>query len=106
MKMNVRFEYLYRDGGNYKNWGEVVFRNPRGHSIDAVSTMAGEAMIDRTFFEAEKAGIPDLRFEDHDAELDHDWHEAHSFTVSNEAPNDQRKRSIDEFIGELCAIPN
>ena len=26
--MNLRMDYLYRDAGNYKNWGEVVFANP------------------------------------------------------------------------------
>lgn len=25
--MNIRFEYLYRDHGNLKNWGEIVFSN-------------------------------------------------------------------------------
>jgi hypothetical protein len=27
---NIRFVYLYRDGGNYKSWAEVVFSNAAG----------------------------------------------------------------------------
>jgi hypothetical protein len=27
MGKNIKFIYLYRDAGNYKNWGEVVFYN-------------------------------------------------------------------------------
>jgi len=36
--MNVRFEYLYRDAGNFKNWGEIVFFNPL--NINAVLAAA------------------------------------------------------------------
>jgi hypothetical protein len=25
---NIKFNYLYRDGGNYKNYSSVIFRNP------------------------------------------------------------------------------
>lgn len=32
--MNIQLSYLYRDGGNYKFWGSVVFDNPNKVSAD------------------------------------------------------------------------
>jgi len=73
--MNVRFEYLYRDAGNFKNWGEIIFSNPHNLNADFVSTIAEKVLIDGTYFVTSKAGAPDL----HDENLDHEWHEFYSF---------------------------
>ena len=99
--MNVRFEYLYRDAGNYKNWGEVVFSNPRSVSADIVTAMAEQVLIDCAFFVATKADVPDLHFADHDEDLDHGWHEVHAFRLTDDSPNDVRSRNIEEFIDSL-----
>lgn len=61
--MNVRFEYLYRDAGNFKNWGEVVFANPRNICADHVAAMAEKALrIDNLYFVASEVNVPDLHF--------------------------------------------
>ncbi len=99
--MNVRFEYLYRDAGNYKNWGEVVFSNPRDVSADIVTAMAEQVLIDRAFFVATKADVPDLHFADHDEDLDHGWHEAYAFRPTDDPTNDVKDRNIDEFVESL-----
>ncbi len=40
--MNIAFEYLYRDAGNYKNWNTVVFSNRDAVDPDVYSrTHAG-----------------------------------------------------------------
>ncbi|MBI2289826.1 MAG: hypothetical protein HYU73_05710 [Betaproteobacteria bacterium] len=102
--MNVRFEYLYRDSGNFKNWGEVVFSNPRGVPANIVGAMAEQVLIDRTFFSAAKADVPDLHFADHNEDLDHGWHETHAFLPTDEPSNDVRNRNIEEFVESLrCA---
>jgi hypothetical protein len=99
--MNVRFEYLYRDAGNFKNWGEIVFSNPRNINADLVASMAEKVLIDQAYFLASKAGVPDLHFEEHDEDLDHDWHEFYAFQATDEAPNDPQGRDVEEFIESL-----
>jgi hypothetical protein len=99
--MNIRFEYLYRDGGNFKNWGEVVFFNPHNVGADVAMSMAKNVLIDQAYFVARKARVPDLHFREHDEELDHGWHEAHAFQPTDDAANDAQSRSIEEFIVSL-----
>ncbi len=99
--MNIRFEYLYRDAGNFKNWGEVVFSNPRDVTAGAVTKMAEEVLIDGSYFAATKAGVPDLHFPEYNEQLDHDWHEMHGFLPTDEAPNDREQRTVEEFVRSL-----
>lgn len=102
--MNVRFEYLYRDAGNFKNWGEIVFLNPRNINPALAAAMAEKVLIDHAYFVAAKAGVPDLHFAEHDEELDHDWHEVHAFHATEDVPNDPQGRDVEEFIESLrCA---
>lgn len=112
--MNVKFEYLYRDAGNFKSWGEVVFANPNGLAIDVIGSMAEKALIDETFFpdilhfDASKAGVPDRRFDKYIPDLDHDWHEVSAFMLTDDPPNDPQRRKVEEFIESLqqasCAL--
>ena len=103
--MNVKFEYIYRDAGNFKNWGEVVFANPNGIAVDDVVSLTEKALIDKTFFSdilffnASKAGVPDLRFDKHIPDLDHDWHTVSALLPTDELPSDPR--NIEEFIESL-----
>lgn len=99
--MNIRFEYLYRDAGNFKNWGEVVFSNPHDIPANTIASMADQVLIDSAYFVASKADIPDLHFAEHDEELDHGWHEVHAFRYTNDPPNDVRDRNIEEFVESL-----
>ena len=99
--MNVRFEYLYRDSGNFKNWGEVVFSNPRCIPAGIIAARAEKVLIDRTFFVAAKADVPDLHFSDPNEDLDHGWHETHAFRPNDEPPSDARNRNIEEFVESL-----
>jgi len=103
--MNVRFEYLYRDAGNFKNWGEVVFSNPRNINADVVAAMADKVLIDHAYFVASKASVPDLHFAQHIEELDHDWHEVCAFQPTDDAPNDPQGRDVEEFIESLQCAP-
>lgn len=99
--MNMRFEYLYRDAGNFKNWGELVFSNPHNIKVDIVTLMAESVLIEKAYFIANKADVPDLHFEQYNEQLDHSWHEVHAFIPTKEAPNDPRGRNIEEFIESL-----
>lgn len=99
--MNVRFEYLYRDAGNFKNWGEVVFSNASNFTVDHVTAMAEHFLIERTYFVASKADVPDLHFSEYNEKLDHDWHEVHAFQVTDDAPTDPQQRDVEKFIESL-----
>jgi len=102
--MNIRFEYLYRDAGNFKNWGSVVFSNPNSISAKKAASLAATVLIDQIYFVANKVGVPDLHFHDHNSELDHGWHEVFAFQSTEELVNDPQKRSVEEFI-EALATP-
>ena len=101
--MNIRLEYLYRDAGNFKNWGAVVFSNPNNIPSKSIAELASSALIDRSYFVAGKVGVPDLHFLDHDVDLDHDWHEFDSFQETEAQPDDSRERTIEKFIESLKA---
>ena len=99
--MNIRFSYLYRDAGNFKNWGEVVFSNPREVEVASVVLNAKRTLIDQAYFFARTASVPSLYFKEYDDELDHSWHEVHTFQETNDPPTDPLDRDIEEFIYSL-----
>ena len=99
--MNIRFEYLYRDAGNNKLWGDVVFANPEHLSIEELTGMAEAGLIDGLNFVAREVKVPELRFPDYDQELDHDWHEFHALELTSDAPADSEMRTIDEFLSSV-----
>ena len=99
--MNVQFEYLYRDAGNFKNWNEIVFANPSNLPVETLNRRARQVLIDQSYFVAEKARVPDLHFPNHDSDLDHDWHEFHTITATDKPPDDQMGRTIEEFLKSI-----
>lgn len=99
--MNVQFEYLYRDAGNFRNRGQVIFSNPNDIATDTVTAMAKKALIDETYFIASKVGVPDLHFAEYIPHLDLDWHEVYAFLPTNNPPTDPHSRNIEEFIVSL-----
>ena len=96
--MSLCFEYLYRDSGNYKNWGEVVFSNVNNYEISELVELIRKSLIDREFFVVENCGIPALYFEPYNRDLDHDWHEFSSLNLCDMEVTDIAKRDITEFI--------
>ena len=73
--MNIEFSYLYRDAGNFKNFGTVVFANKNQTSLEKLNEMIKQRLVDEMFFDAVNTSVPSLFFDDYDEELDHDWHE-------------------------------
>lgn len=99
--MNIRFSYLYRDAGNFKNFGEVVFSNPNNLSLEESSAKIKQALLDEMFFDACTVGIPELFFDDYDEELDHDWHEFERLDIVDLPFTDSQERTIEDFISRL-----
>ena len=102
LTMNVIFEYLYRDAGNFKRWGEVVFFNANNIGQDRLATISVAALpLDSIYFLPDQVGVPNLHSGDWIDNLDHDWHEIHSFELSDDLPNDLQMRDVEQFIQSL-----
>ena len=99
--MNIELTYLYRDAANYKNWGTVVFSNTQDMTLSDIESAARRGVIDGAWFVAQDVGLPDLRPEDWDDEIDHDWHELHSLSETDAECDDPRGRDITEFLRAL-----
>ena|SRR5690606_31000270 len=97
--MNIRFNYLYRDAGNYKQYGGVVFTNPNGRPLNEIDQVIGAALIDGEFFDARQWQLPDLRNHEWDDELDHDWHDFES--VEEVEEGDNTHPSVDAFLERI-----
>ena len=90
--MNIKLEYVYRDAGNYKNHGSVVFANLKNRPLAEVVELIAERTVSyliwkySEMFFASDWGIPDLHFTefDWDDELDHYFHEIENVGETNE----------------------
>lgn len=103
--MNIQFSYMYRDAGNFKNFGDVVFVNSNHLSLEYLNAKIKEALLDEMFFDAFAVGVPELFFDEYDEELDHDWHEFDQLVEVDNTPNDIHDRDIHIFISILRENP-
>ena len=85
MSEGIRLNYLYRDAGNYKEYGEMIFTNKDSKSIEEIELVLRKNLIEGEFFIPEKWNIPRLSFENYLPELDHDYHEFESLELTNES---------------------
>jgi hypothetical protein len=99
--MNIRFDYLYRDAGNYKSWGAVVFANPTGLSPDRIESLMRARFFDGEYFVAKDVNLPSLFSNIFDPDLDHSWHEFSNTEETEELPNDIEGRTIEKFVFDL-----
>jgi hypothetical protein len=100
---NIKFSYLYRDAGNYKKWADVVFSNPDGLTLEAVTKALEDAFLQDGLFIAHQIRIPEVfLFDQGDASSDdHCFHEFDSVEASLEMPNDRYSRSITQLLAEI-----
>lgn len=100
---NIRFSYLYRDAGNYKNWAEVVFGNAEGLTCENITKVLREAFSPDGLFIAHQVRVPEaFLYVRGDANSDdHCFHEFDCVEVSARTPSDQLSRSIIQFIAEV-----
>jgi hypothetical protein len=88
----IRFNYCYRDAGNYKNSGSVLFRNTERLSPAFIEEAIRHQLIDGRFFEHQKWEVPSLFFPIPNDD-DHEWHEFIGIEETNEAATDERSAS-------------
>lgn len=95
--MNIKFNYLYRDAGNYKTHGFIIFSNPNHLDISIIEEKLKKYLIDCEYFKPSHLKIPALKSEfDYDSELDHSWNEFDSLEETTDQVNDNR--TINEFL--------
>lgn len=96
---NLKLNYRYRDAGNYKQFGSVIFSNSSKLSIDEATKLMHEKLISGELFIPEEWNLQALHFHPYDPELDHQYHEFESWEVTYEAPTDVRE--ILEFLESI-----
>lgn len=100
-KFNIKFNYLYRDASNYKQYGSVTFSNLKNLFILEIDDIIRNRLIEKQFFNHIEFGLPSLFFQDKNDD-DHDWHEYENIEMTDENPTD--KRTIAEFLKQLESI--
>lgn len=98
-KYNIRFNYLYRDAGNYKIFGSIIFNNLENIDIKSIEKVIKNKLIDGEFFNPLDWKIPRLHFDTASKALDHDWNEFEKIEITKEDATDSR--TILEFIDYL-----
>lgn len=98
--MNIEFEYRYRDWGNFKRYGSVVFQNQQRLTAEEISQKVLRTLTDGQFFDASQFAIPELFFRDFpfDPDLDHGLHEFFSVSETKQAANDALNRDILDLL--------
>jgi len=96
---NIKFNYLYRDAGNYKEFDSLIFTNKDSLSIEYIELTIRKKLIEGEYFIPEKWNVPRLSFGNYSPELDHDYHEFESVEQTNGIPSG--KCDISEFLSNL-----
>ncbi len=100
---NIRFYYLYRDGSNFKSWGEVLFSNPENLSVNEIEEKIICAFLPDKLFVASQISIPEkfLFTNGKYTEYDHCYHEFDHLETSADEPTDSLNRSISDFLQDI-----
>jgi len=101
---NVEFSYLYRDGGNYKKFGRIVFSNSEQIECDAIQKALTAEFLEEGLFIADQIRVPEV-FLFANGQLsfdDHCYHEFDAVRATDEQPSDLHRRTISEFVAEVA----
>ena len=102
MKENVKITYLYRDGANWKNWGEVIFSNDEGLSVSEIECRIRREIVEQEVFVAHQIRIPELFPPPQDLSIhDHCYHEFDVAEITLEPADDFWQRDISGFLSDL-----
>jgi hypothetical protein len=103
---NIKFNYLYRDGSNYKSWGEVVFANPEDLAVDEINKRLVDVFLPDKLFVASRVWIPEkfLFLDGNFTTYDHCYHEFDCVEVCEESSTDSLGRTISDFSHDVELI--
>ena len=101
--VSIKFNYLYRDGSNYKSWGKVVFRNPEQLMLDEIEAKLISAFLPDKLFIASQVSIPEkfLFLSGKFTNYDHCYHEFDCVEACEENSTDSLGRSITDFLRDV-----
>jgi len=96
----IRFNYLYRDSGNWKKFGSKRFSNPAQLTVEEIEEKIRQNLIDREYFYPEQVGIKKFKF--HRYLDDYSWYEFESveILINIDSPTKELK-SISDFLLQL-----
>jgi hypothetical protein len=97
--MNIKFNYLYRDAGNYKSFHSIVFGNPFSLDISIIEEQIVASLIEEEYFLPQQWNVPLIYKLPHDPALDHDWYEFESISSTEEEVTEEF--TIDVFLNNL-----
>lgn len=89
----IRFNYLYRDSGNWKKFGSKKFSISEQLTIEEIEQRIRQNLIDQEYFYPEQVGIKKFKF--HRYLDDYSWYEFKSIEILE---------SIDPFKKDLKSI--
>jgi hypothetical protein len=100
---NVKFSYLYRDAGNYKKWGHVVFSNPDKLTKQYITKALERCFLQKSLFVAAQICLPDcfLFLNGNANSDDHCFHEFDAVEITTKCPDDSHSRSILELLADV-----
>ena len=103
--VNVEFQYLYRDAGNFKNFGSVIFANRGGIDVASVEEAIRSAIFENQF-DAASLKVPELFFKEfpYDPELDHPLHEFACLIATDGRVTDAHRRDIADIPSQIGRI--
>jgi len=84
---NIKFNYLYRCSGNYKNFASVIFSDPGGVELSKLESLIRSNLIDETWFYAAQWKLPEIFTDIVDFRIDPTWHEFETLEYTDEPPN-------------------
>ena len=93
---NIQLNYSYRDAHNYKQFGNVVFSNPTGVTVEEATVLLLPKLISEEFFVPDEWELPRLHADPYNPAVDHAWHEFEEFEETDESITDERE--IGEFL--------
>ncbi len=98
--MNIKFQYRYRDYGNFKNYNSVIFRNGDNLPVEAIDKIISKVLLRDTSFEASRLNVPEMFFKNfpYDPELDWPMHEYCGVEETDLPQNDTQGRDIRDLI--------
>jgi hypothetical protein len=100
---SVEFFYLYRDGGNYKKCGKVIFSNPDGIDTELVARDLRQAFLEDGLFIASQIRVPEVfLYVDYGfSSDDHCYHEFGDVRPTASGADDAHRRSVSQFLVEV-----
>lgn len=84
---SIKFNYLYRDGANYKKYNSIIFENDLSISLEGLEAVIKSKLIDGEWFYADQWKVPEIFLSTFDFKIDPTWHEFESVEYTDEPTN-------------------